>query len=72
MKSLRETPESFVSGSLDCTLKLWHVQKKQEVQTVKMDDQILCLDVSPNDQWAACGTLKGVILLVELQSGALL
>ncbi|MEQ9368161.1 MAG: WD40 repeat domain-containing protein [Coleofasciculus chthonoplastes F3-SA18-01] len=62
----------LVSGSLDKTVKLWHLETADLIHTFSDHQQgILCLSLSPDGKWLASGGFDQTIKVWKLETGEL-
>lgn len=71
MKFFKEKPNYFVSTSLDHFVKIWKNKEKVEIYSIKIDSEIVCCDVSPDDSWIAVGSTLGHIYLIDIAKGVI-
>lgn len=63
----------LVSGSLDKTIKIWHLETGQLIRTFKgHKDEVCAIALSPDEQIIASGSADKTIKLWHLQTGELL
>ncbi|MEQ8542073.1 MAG: hypothetical protein RIB93_32025 [Coleofasciculus sp. D1-CHI-01] len=62
----------LVSGSLDKTVKLWHLETGDLIHTFSDHQQgVLCLSLSPDGKWLASGGFDQTIKVWKLETGEL-
>jgi len=62
----------LASGSLDKTVKLWHLETGDLIHTFSDHQQgVLCLSLSPNGKWLASGGFDQTIKVWKLETGEL-
>lgn len=62
----------LVSGSLDKTVKLWHLETADLIHTFSDHQQgVLCLSLSPDGKWLASGGFDQMIKVWHLETGEL-
>ena len=62
-----------VSGGFDTNVKLWDMRMKQSINTYKAHNQeITCLDISPDSKMAVSGSKDGTIKFWDISSHRML
>ena len=54
-----------ISGSYDKTVKVWNIVTGDSRELFGSDSAILCLALSPDDRWLACGDERGRVWIFE-------
>eukprot|EP00347_Sterkiella_histriomuscorum_P005906 403354820 len=68
-----QNPRILISGAIDTNVKLWDIRMKTCINTFKShNEQITCVDISPDSLTVVSGSMDGNVKLWDLRTSKLL